>query len=232
MKRQRDDSTDKPAPRRHAPRERRPRAPAPRRLLAAAAEELVAHDGRLEMAAVASRAGTSVGLSYHYFGSKAGLLAAVVEAFYDRYDAAVIDLNPLPGAPWRRRERSRLDRMVDFYFAEPLAPLFLVRMSAEPEVAAAEARRIARHIAVGARNITLARRKGELPDGPDARLLVAMIMGGLRQAAGQALADRDAWPPDRLKEDLWGFVANAAGPGRDAAEEQPGRRRANGEGTL
>lgn len=189
------------------------RAPARERLLDAAERELVERDGQLEMAPVARRAGTSVGLSYHYFGSRAGLLAAVVEAFYDRYDAAVIDLNPLPGAAWRERERIRLERMVDFLLAEPLAPLILVRLSAEPEVAAVEARRLARHIAVGARNVILARRKRDLPDGPDARLLVAMIMGGLRQAAGQALADPGAWPHQRLKRELWAFVANAAGVG-------------------
>ncbi len=169
---------------------------------------------------MAQRAGTSVGLTYHYFGSKAGLVAAVVEAFYDRYEAAVIDPNPLPGASWPRRERRRLERMVDFYLGEPLAPLFLVRMSAEPEVAAIEARRLSRHIAVGARNITLARRKGELPGGSDARLLVAMIMGGLRQASGQALAEAQAWPPARLKEELWTFVAAAAGVGRPQARVQ------------
>ena len=60
---------------------------------------------------------------------------------------------------------------------------------------------------------SVARRKRDLPDGPDARLLVAMIMGGLRQAAGQALADPGAWRHERLKRELWAFVANAAGVG-------------------
>src|SRR5690554_5193406 len=64
------------------------------RLLAAAQTELIEGQGQLEMVAVARRAKVSAGLAYHYFGSKAGLIAAVVEAFYDRYDAAVIDRNP------------------------------------------------------------------------------------------------------------------------------------------
>ena len=41
------------------------------------------------MQAVAKRAQVSVGLAYHHFGSKAGLIAAVVEAFYSRLDEVV-----------------------------------------------------------------------------------------------------------------------------------------------
>lgn len=185
----------------------------PHRLVTAAAAELVETGGRLEMASVAARAGVSVGLSYHYFGSKAGLIAAVVEDFYNRYDAEVIDLNPLPGHDWAARERRRVELMVDFYLREPLAPLVLARLSAEPEVAAVDAQRIARHIKLAARNVEGARRKGHLPAGPDAGLLVGMIMGGLRQAVGQVLAGYVPRDRDRLVEDLWGFVASAAGLG-------------------
>ncbi len=54
------------------------------RLLEAAMAELVERDGALEVASVAARADVSVGLLYRYFGSKAGLVAAVVADFYDR----------------------------------------------------------------------------------------------------------------------------------------------------
>lgn len=185
----------------------------PQRLMMAAAAELVENGGRLEMASVAARAGVSVGLSYHYFRSKAGLIAAVVEDFYDRYDAEVIDLNPLPGHDWAARERRRVELMVDFYLREPLAPLVLARLSMEPEVAAVDAQRIARHIKLAARNVEGARRKGHLPAGPDASLLVGMIMGGLRQAVGQVLAGHVPRDRDRLVEDLWGFISAAAGLG-------------------
>ena len=53
----------------------------PARLIRAAQEELIQGRGLLEMQAVAKRAKVSVGLAYHHFGSKAGLIAAVVEAF-------------------------------------------------------------------------------------------------------------------------------------------------------
>jgi len=218
----------KPAPR----RPRRAGAAVPttpntrRRLLDAAAAELAGTGGSMEIAAVARRAGASVGLSYHYFGSKAGLLAAVVEDFYDRYDAAIIDANPLPGAAWAERERLRVERLVDFMLAEPLAPLVLSRLSAEPEVAAVEARRLARHIALGADNIAGAQAKGQLPAGPDPRLRIGMIMGGLRQAIGQALAGPEAWPREALVAELWSFVAMAAGlPAPEGEVPAPGTSR-------
>jgi AcrR family transcriptional regulator len=61
------------------------------RLVRAAQEELIWSHGHLEMQAVAKRALVSVGLAYHHFGSKAGLIAAVVEAFYSRLDAEVFN---------------------------------------------------------------------------------------------------------------------------------------------
>lgn len=200
------------SPRRPRKAARVPATPSTRRrLLDAAAAELVESGGGMEIAAVARRARASVGLSYHYFGSKAGLLAAVVEDFYDRYDAAVIDANPLPGAAWAERERTRVERLVDFMLAEPLAPLVLSRLSAEPEVAAVEARRLARHLSLGADNIAGAQAKGQLPPGPDPRLRIGMIMGGLRQAIGQALAGPERWTREALVAELWSFVAMAAG---------------------
>ena len=46
------------------------------KILAAAEEILREGDGALEMSQVAGKAGVSVGLAYHYFGSKAGMLGA------------------------------------------------------------------------------------------------------------------------------------------------------------
>lgn len=177
------------------------------RILKAAAKVLVAGDGQCEIADVARAAGVSAGLSYHYFTSKAGLIAAVVEAFYDRMEAAVMEPNPKPGAAWGERERLRLERMVDFHYAEPLAPLILTRLSRSPDVAAVEAARIARHIDLAARNVELAQQKGEIPADLDAHLLGAMILGGLRQAIGQALGMQKRPARDKIADQLWSFIA-------------------------
>lgn len=180
------------------------------RILKAAARVLVAGDGQCEIADVARAAGVSAGLSYHYFTSKAGLIAAVVEAFYDRFEAAVMDVNPKPGATWGERERLRLERMVAFHYAEPLAPLILARLSRTPEVAAVEATRLAKHIDLAARNIEIAQERGEIPPDLDAGLLGAMILGGLRQAIGQALAAPKRPAQAKVTEQLWQFIAGTA----------------------
>ena len=70
------------------------------RLIEAAEKELIRSHGHLEMQAVSKRAQASVGLAYHHFGSKAGLIAAVVEAFYSRLDEmAFKDRCSLPSFP-------------------------------------------------------------------------------------------------------------------------------------
>src|SRR4051812_24683569 len=106
------------------------------RVLAAATRELIARDGRLEIAPVARRARGSVGIIYHHFGSKQGLLAGVVDDFYDRFDALVIDPNPAPRTSWGTRERERTRLAVDFHYDDPLAGVILARLAREPEVAA------------------------------------------------------------------------------------------------
>lgn len=181
-----------------------------RRILAAAAEALAEGQGAFEIGDVAKRANVSVGLSYHHFGSKAALIAAVVEDYYDRFEAAVMDVNPKPGADWGARERLRTERMVTFHYGEALAPVILTRLSREPDVAAVEAARIDRHIALAARNIQIAQGRGEIPAELEAHLLGAMILGGLRQAIGQALAAARRPNQAKLADQLWAFVASAA----------------------
>ena len=182
-----------------------------RRLLDAAARELVRNDGQVEVAAVAARARVSVGLVYRWFGSKAGLVSAVVEDFYDRLDAEVFDIDPAPDADWGTRERIRTHLGVRFHYADPLAPVILDRLAREPEVAAVEARRIARHVELAARNIARGQASGELPPELDPGLVGAMVLGGFRQALGQVLARRGAKRPsaDRLGDELWRFIAGA-----------------------
>jgi AcrR family transcriptional regulator len=68
------------------------------RLIRAAEKELIRSHGHLEMQAVSKRAQVSVGLAYHHFGSKAGLIAAVVEAFYSRLDQMVFKEVQSPSA--------------------------------------------------------------------------------------------------------------------------------------
>lgn len=191
------------------------------RLLDAAAAQLIAHDGALEVEAVAVHAGVSIGLMYRYFGSKAGLVAAVVEAFYDRCDRQVMDRNPIPGADWGTRERERTARYVAFLYNEPLAPVIYSRLGREPDVAAIDARRVAGHVALAARNIARGQQRGEIPAHLDAGLAGAMVIGGLRQAVDDALAREQRPDAETLIEELWRFIVAAVRfrPVADVAEQ-------------
>lgn len=178
------------------------------RLLQAAAAELIERDGALEVASVAARAEVSVGLLYRYFGSKAGLVAAVVESFYDRFHAEVADTDPAPAADWASRERKRLELSVAFHYREPLAAVVLSRLSRAPEVAAVEVRRIGRLVEDAAKNVTAGQRRGELPPELDPRTVGAMLIGGFRVAMGEALTRRRRPDAEALVEELWRFVVN------------------------
>lgn len=179
------------------------------KLLAAAANDLVEHFGELEVQRVADRAGVSVGLIYRHFGSKAGLVRAVVEDFYDRYDSEVFDTNPVPGAGWSTREHERTARFVHFFYGEPLAPAVLLHLSRQPEVAATEAARIARHIEMAARNLALGQARGEIPADLDTGIVGAMVLGGLRQAMAEALRRPMRPPPETMIGELWRVIVAA-----------------------
>jgi AcrR family transcriptional regulator len=105
-----------------------------KKLVCAAQEELIQGQGHLEMQAVARRAQVSVGLAYHHFGSKAGLIAAVVEEFYSRLDEAAFSGAKLPSETWADRERERIAAYVAFHYDHPFAHLVIGTLSRAPEV--------------------------------------------------------------------------------------------------
>lgn len=174
---------EKPKRRRRSAEETR------RQLLTVAADELVRTGGALEMAELAKRAGLSEGLAYHYFGNRAGVIAAVVDAYFDRYEEAVIDIN-FEGDTWQERERKRVVELVRFYCEDPLTPIIFSRLGSEAEVTAVETRRSERIINLAAANISRAQRAGDISSARDPRILGAMMMGAIRWAIVAA------WPSD------------------------------------
>src|ERR1700735_4382059 len=106
----------------------------PERLIRAAQEELIQGRGLLEMQAVAKRAKASVGLAYHHFGSKAGLIAAVVEAFYDRLEDVAFKPSNLVSSDWAGREKERIAAYIAFHYDHPFAPLMVGPLSRAAEV--------------------------------------------------------------------------------------------------
>jgi AcrR family transcriptional regulator len=198
------------------------------RLIRAAETELIRSHGHLEMQAVSKRAQVSVGLAYHHFGSKAGLIAAVVEAFYSRLDEAVFKEPKPPAAKssaakssdpkssaarstagWAQREKRRIAAYVAFHYEHPFAPLVIGALSRAPEVLDVETAFTNRQLAAGALMLQAARRDGIVRDHIDPHLTIALMIGGIRQALIGALMSKQRPDPGKLADEIWAFMAAA-----------------------
>ncbi len=179
------------------------------RLLDAAEAELIERDGALEVATVAARAEVSVGLLYRYFGSKAGLVAAVVDDFYRRLLESTAQAREA-GDTWAERERRRTELSVDFHYREPLARVILSRLAREPEVAALEVQRLAHLVSDAGKSVQRGQRRGEIPSDVDAGTVAAMLIGGFRVAMAEALSRPNRPDQAKLTDELWHFVLHGA----------------------
>ena len=181
----------------------------PERLIRAAQEELIHGHGLLEMQAVAKRAKVSVGLAYHHFGSKAGLIAAVVEGFYNRLEEAAFSPSKLVSPDWAGREKERIAAYIAFHYDHPFAPLVVGPLSRAAEVLDVEQAFTKRQLTAGAHNLRAGQRDGVIPADLDPRLTIALLIGGIRQALIGALKSSHRPDPAELTDRIWVFVAGA-----------------------
>lgn len=179
------------------------------RLIRAAQDELIQGGGLLEMQAVAKRAKVSVGLAYHHFGSKAGLIAAVVEAFYNGLEQTAFEPSKLTSSNWAGREKERIAAYIAFHYDHPFAPLVIGPLSRAPEVLDVEQAFTKRQLAAGAHNLRNGQREGVVPADLDPRLTIALMIGGIRQALIGALTRAERPDRQELTEKIWVFVAGA-----------------------
>lgn len=185
----------------------KPRAEASRqKLIQAAVEALIDGHGSFDLQDVARRAGVSIGLPSHRFGSKAGLVAAVVNHFYDEVKAA-ITLTDFEATDWTLREQERLSRLISYLYSNSLSEVIFASLAREPEVAAVETQRWKDLIALTASNISKGQKRAQLPQDFSASTLSALICGGIRHAIGAALSTRPRPSQAGLKRDIWTFVA-------------------------
>lgn len=178
-------------------------------LLEAAEDELVANDGHMEMAAVAIRAGVSVGLAYHHFGSKAGLVAAVVDKFYGPLRSISLGAEIPLKLDWSARERMRMEATVDYFYSNRLAPLISGRLAREPEVLDIERAHMQALLASGTHNIRQGQKQGIVHANLDPNVTVGLLMGGLRLALDEAILAKQRPPRARLKKHIWQFTLQA-----------------------
>jgi AcrR family transcriptional regulator len=179
------------------------------RLLAAARELAIASGGHFELAEVAEAAGVVPSLVHRYFGSKAGLVTALVDDFFDRFAAEVLDLALDDRGDWAHHERLRLEAGVRFHLREPFAAVVYGALAREPEVAQREARRTAAIVDRAARSIRKGQKGGELPVGVDPGLAGAAMFGAMRLVMVEALSRSRRPAADAVIEALWRQVAAA-----------------------
>jgi len=176
------------------------------RIVAAAFKELVEGDGDFEIGDVARRAKVSVGLAYHYFGSKAGLISVLITDFHNRHEAVVNQAFD-KSLPWPVREKARLKASIDFMYADPVAPVMLGKLSSSAEVIAIDTGRRSAVVEMAARNVAQGQRRGFIAADIDPDVAGAAIIGGVNQAVARAISSRQRPDPDQLADRLWSFIA-------------------------
>jgi AcrR family transcriptional regulator len=178
-----------------------------RRLLDAARDRAIASGGYFEIADVARDAGVVPSLVHRYFGSKSGLVAALVDDYFDRFHAEVLDLDLDQRGDWAHHERLRLEAGVRFHYREPFSVVVYGALARDPEVARREAERIAAVVDRAARSIRKGQKAGELPADVDPGLAGAAMFGAMRLVLVEALTRTKRPPPERVIDVLWRQVA-------------------------
>lgn len=166
------------------------------RMLDAAAAHLAAH-GTIEVARIAEAAGVAPSVLYRYFDGRDGLVAAVVEDFYDSYEERVFARRDVPGNTWPVREALRLEREIAFFYDHPLGRAVACGLLREPAAAQVDAERTRAQGQAAARNIRAGQRAKELSPAIDAGLAGAAIIGAVRVMLSEALART---PPARQRD--------------------------------
>jgi AcrR family transcriptional regulator len=179
------------------------------RLLGCARDVAIANDGHLEVAWVAEEAGVVPSLVNRYFGSRAGLVSALIDDFFQRLRAEVLDLDLDDQGEWAHHEHVRLEKGVRFHYTDPAAVVVYTRLSREPEVAATENRHIDMVVKHAAANIRRGQARGELPATVDPELAGAAMFGAMQRVMVAALARKRRPRPERVVEVLWRQVAAA-----------------------
>ncbi len=177
-------------------------------LIQAARAELLASGGSFELARVSQRAGVSPGLPHHYFGSRSGLLTAVVVDYIERLEAAVSDMAVEDESSWSDRERQRVECYVEFIVDDPLSPYVLGSLAATPEALAVASDSLERVIAEGTRNFRQGQAAGEVRSDLPPDVLSAAVHGAIRQVTLQALKGDSPINRSSLVGVIWALVEN------------------------
>jgi AcrR family transcriptional regulator len=177
-----------------------------------------------------AEAGIPMSSVYHYFGSKDGILLAVMERGADRFFADLPDLTRRPGRPAQHLARvvsaviGTLERHPDFL-------RLLIVFSAQPPAGDGEIQAVVRRIrehALGLLRAQVATAFGDDPRTPVTDQLARFALAAIDGAFVAIQADHGATLGRLLEPLAPALVASRrallAGPGREGRRAQTGRR--------
>lgn len=177
------------------------------RLLDAAVHELVAHDGAMDFAAVALRAGVSAGAPYRHFSSKSDLLVALVDDFYDAWEeVAYRPTFEEVSDDWWVCEKERIRLTVEFHYRHPLGALMQQRLIGDGEAVRHQRLRTDRQVRGAVKNVARGQSLGRVPEHIDAQICGALLMGGVSQCLHSALAHKRKMSKERVVRELQCFM--------------------------
>jgi AcrR family transcriptional regulator len=177
------------------------------RLLEATIQELVEQDGVVEFASVAARAGVSAGAPYRHFSSKSAMLVALVDDFYDDWEALAYrpTLDEV-SEDWWEREKERIRLTVEYHYKHPLGALMQQRLLGDAEAVRHQRFRSDRLVHGAITNVRRGQDLGRVPEHIDAEVCGALLMGGVGQLLHSALGGEDRWSEERVARELQTFM--------------------------
>ena len=178
-------------------------------ILDAAEGLIIETGGDFEISQLAATANVSNGLAYHYFGSKDGVIEAVIDRFYGRY-TAVMDQPADTRIAWPVRERARLEDTIAFLYSDPLAKTVFSRLS-HPRALHKEFEMQRAMMEKAARNVRSGQTRGQIPPEIDSALAGAAIIGAVRATMAMAMQLKPRPSPRRMAEQIWGFIEGVVG---------------------
>lgn len=179
------------------------------RLLDAARTVALRFNGQIEIARIAEVAGVVPSVVHRYFGSKNGLVIAIVGEYYDSLDKQVFTQDLRGSGDWVQSEKLRLQMGIDFMYQEPFAQVIHGSFARAPEVACCERERISAVIDRTAKGIKFAQKIGTLPHHIDADLAGAAMFGALVQVISHALSRKRRPSKKAVFEVMWRQVVAA-----------------------
>lgn len=180
------------------------------KLIVATREVLIEGGGNFEIADLERCAGVSRGLAYHHFGSKDGLIAAVLDNFYSNGLSMIRNAPELEGS-WAEREERRFRLWLSVIYEDPFARIVLGSMGRTVHVAELEARWLEEHVELTRQFVEAGQQGGEISETLDPILAATAIVGALRQTATYALTAEKRPDLDYLASKLWNFLSRALG---------------------